>query len=545
MAHQVFISYSHKDKKITDTLCHYLEQEKISCWIAPRDITHGGSWAGEISAAIPKTKIFLLIFSSSSNISKQVIREVEIAIHNGIEVIPIRIEDIMPSGDMNYFLASTSWIDVMDKKIENKISFIIFKINDILDMPINNKHITTNNERKKKKSVRKIIIGIFIILLLMIGTLAIIFRNEIPNIVASIRQLTSTPASTPMSAPSKTIEHSPKPTPEPVPEKSTTPQDYGLDPDMIVEIPDAVLRGAILQTLRISIGFTKQEITVRDIFNLEVIIVIHESEDWYTNQSFAALIYETTDIMEDFSGLEYAHNLKILEITKSNISDISPLSDLVNLESLRINESNISDIGALAKLINITDLNVRSKETITNFSSLKELTKLKYLTLDESSIINDFTVLNSLVNLEHLSLSSNGIDDINVFKELNRLKRVEELNLRANEISNISGINIALAGLTNLNILNLSDNKIKDISPLSSMKQLTELHLAGNEISDINALSELNLHSLSLIGNNIKDLSALVGLENLNILNIDTDTYNNNLETINLLKDRGCKVNIE
>lgn len=34
MAHNVFISYSSKDKTIADAVCAGLEMEKIRCWIA-------------------------------------------------------------------------------------------------------------------------------------------------------------------------------------------------------------------------------------------------------------------------------------------------------------------------------------------------------------------------------------------------------------------------------------------------------------------------------------------------------------------------------
>ncbi len=37
MAHEVFISHSSKDKLTADALCHALEQNGVSCWIAPRD----------------------------------------------------------------------------------------------------------------------------------------------------------------------------------------------------------------------------------------------------------------------------------------------------------------------------------------------------------------------------------------------------------------------------------------------------------------------------------------------------------------------------
>lgn len=38
MAHDIFISYSSRDKPITEGVCANLESADIRCWIAPRDI---------------------------------------------------------------------------------------------------------------------------------------------------------------------------------------------------------------------------------------------------------------------------------------------------------------------------------------------------------------------------------------------------------------------------------------------------------------------------------------------------------------------------
>ena len=56
MAYDVFVSYSIKDRLLADALCHKLEEDNIRCWIAPRDISPGGSWAGEIADAIPNLR---------------------------------------------------------------------------------------------------------------------------------------------------------------------------------------------------------------------------------------------------------------------------------------------------------------------------------------------------------------------------------------------------------------------------------------------------------------------------------------------------------
>ena len=52
MAHDVFISYSVKDKNVADAVCANLEAGGIRCWIAPRDVGTGGTWAEEIVQAI-------------------------------------------------------------------------------------------------------------------------------------------------------------------------------------------------------------------------------------------------------------------------------------------------------------------------------------------------------------------------------------------------------------------------------------------------------------------------------------------------------------
>jgi hypothetical protein len=118
MAHDVFISYSSKDKKVADAVCVKLESQKIRCWIAPRDVPPGQSWAGVIVEALSKSKVFVLVFSDGSNKSNQVIREVGEAVDNGIPIVPLRIEDVEPSQEMRYYIKSIHWLDAMTPPLE-------------------------------------------------------------------------------------------------------------------------------------------------------------------------------------------------------------------------------------------------------------------------------------------------------------------------------------------------------------------------------------------------------------------------------------------
>jgi len=113
MAHDVFISYANQDKPIADAICGALEAERIPCWVAPRDIQPGRSWGGAIIDGITGSRIFILVFSSHSNRSPQVLREIESAVSKGLYIIPFRIEDVAPSKDLEYFVGTTHWLNAL------------------------------------------------------------------------------------------------------------------------------------------------------------------------------------------------------------------------------------------------------------------------------------------------------------------------------------------------------------------------------------------------------------------------------------------------
>jgi hypothetical protein len=118
MSHQVFISYAHQDKNYADAVCHWLERGGARCWIAPRDISPSRDWAEEIIDAISSVYIMILIFSSHSNDSLQVRREVERAVHKEVNVLPFRIESVQPSKSLEYFISTQHWLDAVSEPLE-------------------------------------------------------------------------------------------------------------------------------------------------------------------------------------------------------------------------------------------------------------------------------------------------------------------------------------------------------------------------------------------------------------------------------------------
>jgi hypothetical protein len=111
MAREVFVSYSQPDYDCAMQLVTRVEQEGINCWIAPRDIAPSADWAAEIIDAIANSRTMILVFSASSNESPQVRREVERAVHKQVSILPFRIENVLPSKSLEYFLSAQHWMD--------------------------------------------------------------------------------------------------------------------------------------------------------------------------------------------------------------------------------------------------------------------------------------------------------------------------------------------------------------------------------------------------------------------------------------------------
>jgi hypothetical protein len=111
MAGRVFISYSQSDRECAYDIVARLEEQGIDCWIAPRDITPSADWAAEIMDAITAASVMVLVFSSSSNNSPQVRREIERAVHKQLSILPFRIEHVLPSKSLEFFLSTQHWMD--------------------------------------------------------------------------------------------------------------------------------------------------------------------------------------------------------------------------------------------------------------------------------------------------------------------------------------------------------------------------------------------------------------------------------------------------
>jgi Ca2+-binding EF-hand superfamily protein len=128
----VFISYSSHDQKIADAACAVLEQNKLRCWIAPRDILPGADWGGAIVQGIEECRLFVLVYSTNSNQSPQVLREVERAVANALPIIPFRLDQAQPTKSLEYFISSQHWMDALSPPIEQHLQQLAATVKRLL-----------------------------------------------------------------------------------------------------------------------------------------------------------------------------------------------------------------------------------------------------------------------------------------------------------------------------------------------------------------------------------------------------------------------------
>ena len=480
MERDVFISYSHKDKAISDAVCHTLESKKMKCWMAPRDIKPGADWAETISKAIPKCKLLLLVFSSNSNISKQVLREVKLAVDNNLIIIPARIEDINPSAGMSYYLSTVHWIDVINEKTVKQIKIISETVSNILlsgEIEITQQKPIPS---KQKQIIKRewIIIPAVVIL---VGIMLFVFRESIfsgdNNSIAAIDEGESLSESIEM-AQVPTMEITVAPTPETIPtptaEITPTPAptfDPNASLDMVVNIPDSSLKSAIINQLEFQGVTVDGNITVADMHKLEELVIVSSSEagrEWDTYDVLYKNISKSN--IETLDGLQYAKNLKKLIISDLDVKDISVLSHIYELEYIDIRINSVEDLSPIANNVYLKHLNI------------------------DYNYIEDITVLETLSELEHLSISGNPISSISVLQNLSRLR-----------------------GLIMARI---------DCPDISIVFEL------------------VSLEYIDIFKTNIELLAPFLELNNLNTIVIDSDMEHNNEETIKQLHDNGCYVDV-
>ena len=132
MAHDVFLSHAAADRAAALAVLDGLERAGIRCWIAPRDVPAGSEYGQQIVDAVKGCRVFVVIFSSSANSSPHVRREVERAVSCDRSIVPFRVENILPTGAMEYCLGGTHWFDALTTPLDPHVANLVTTVRRLL-----------------------------------------------------------------------------------------------------------------------------------------------------------------------------------------------------------------------------------------------------------------------------------------------------------------------------------------------------------------------------------------------------------------------------
>lgn len=152
-----FISYDTSYQAQADVLVKKLEKKSHSCFIASRDIPPGVDYAHRVIKALKKSKHVILLYSKRADESIYVRNEINSAISNKINVIPIRMEDIVYSDYMQMYIGVIQWIDCFTDITDDCINKIIKIYNNHESEHISNEvsDINNNDNQPFELEIRK------------------------------------------------------------------------------------------------------------------------------------------------------------------------------------------------------------------------------------------------------------------------------------------------------------------------------------------------------------------------------------------------------
>lgn len=138
-ARDVFISYSPKDQIVAKTVCDTLESAGLPCWIACRDVVAGRSLDSEVVLGLQESEIVVFIWSSSSILSDNCVKEITIASDRYHKpVLPFRIEKIELDDKSEQgrilisLLAATKRLDALTRPLDVGLTHLVQAVHNFV-----------------------------------------------------------------------------------------------------------------------------------------------------------------------------------------------------------------------------------------------------------------------------------------------------------------------------------------------------------------------------------------------------------------------------
>ncbi len=511
----VVISYAREDREMAATLCNQLSAEGIESKLAPRLTSLDEGFIADVIRMIAIAKVLIVVFSEDSNRSGQVIREVELAKQNEVEILIVQLDDTKPTGSLGYYLSGKQNFSMKKKEVEPWET--ASQIRDYLAQGESENEVTP---AKMQAALNEL-------------------KNRPEEVAPSVNRKTTTAVLAMIAIPLVFIifiwllllrfDFIGKP----------SDQEYEAARKHIIYVQDTTLEEAIRSTLTdqgIELSASLKEADLWELTSLKVISPdekerIDEAILSESNLRMAENgLIEIDGVIESLEGLEYAKNLKELIVAGQSIQDLEPIANLTDLFFLNLSSNRISDMEELKNLSQIKVL-ILSDNAIRDVGVLEYLDQVTELNLQNNEII-DITSMENMKKIKRVNLSNNKIHNI---RSIGTLESLEEIILASNQINDVSD----LRDLKRLTLLDIRDNQVISINDLSSLTELKWLYLGDNRVRDLSVAKEFEyLVGLKIENNPIQNIGSLEELkESLKMLWIDQDTYEANSELMEQLEE--------
>lgn len=130
----VFVSHSAKNAAIAHQISDALRASGLSTWIAPDDIPGGSSYAQEVAHALDASRTVLVLLTPEANASTHVAKEIDHAVSKGVTVIPVRLGDVRPSGNLELLLRLCQWVDLFPGSASERMGRLVHEVHQALGL---------------------------------------------------------------------------------------------------------------------------------------------------------------------------------------------------------------------------------------------------------------------------------------------------------------------------------------------------------------------------------------------------------------------------
>jgi hypothetical protein len=128
----VFISYASADFAQAAATCRALESHGLVCWIAPRDIDRQAlPYPEAIQQNLARVRAVVVLVSEAANASVHVPRELDLALERRLAIIPLRLQDKAPTGQLNYLLRTCQWLNVFGRDFSAAMEDLLARLRSL------------------------------------------------------------------------------------------------------------------------------------------------------------------------------------------------------------------------------------------------------------------------------------------------------------------------------------------------------------------------------------------------------------------------------